>query len=51
MTIGECNMKEDTTIEMTLRLQGRMKNDESTTSVWIAEDRKDKTNHQIHVVK
>ena len=37
MCIGECSMKEDTAIEMTLRLQGGMKTDDSMTSAGIAE--------------
>ena len=36
--IEDYNMKEGTTIEMTLRLQGGMKNDESMASAGIAEE-------------
>ena len=44
MTIWECNIKEDTTLEM----KGGVKNDDSMTSTGIAEDRQVKRNHQSH---
>ena len=38
-TNEESNIKNETTLEMTLRVQGEMKQDEMTTSAGSAEDR------------